>query len=243
VQFGVSYTWARSFDDGSSSTFGDTFINSVSSLPAWAPKRRKALSDFNVNTNIVVNWLYEFSKVRSGNLASYFINGWQWGGIFQYSTGVPFTPLISGDPLRLNGADNFAFPDRLTGPGCTGNPVNSQKKSYVKTQCFAFPPFDPVTGFTRLGNAGRNSIYGPNLANLDNSFTKNTRFPNICDQCNLQFRTEIFNLLNRSNYATPVKVGTQLFSATGAALGGQAGQLNATATSSRQIQFGVKIIF
>ncbi len=243
VQAGASYTWSRSFDDGSSSTFGDTFINSVSSLPIWAPQRRKALSDFNVNNNVVVNWLYELPKTHSQNFASYFANGWQWGGIFQYSTGVPFTPLISGDPLRLNGSDNFGFPDRLTGNGCGGNPVNLQKKSYVKTQCFAFPTFDPVTGFTRLGNAGRNSIYGPNLADLDTAFTKNTRFTKVCEACNLQFRAEIFNLLNRSNYATPVKVGTQLFSAGGAPLSGQAGQLNATATTSRQTQFALKIIF
>ena len=164
TQLGVSYTWAKSIDDGSSSTFGDTFANSVSSLPTWAPDRRRAISDFIVAHNIVVNGLYSFPEVAKESALAPLANGYQLGSIFQFSTGEPFTPLISGDPLNLKSADTFDFPDRLHGPGCSGNPVqhfNSLNRQFVNLSCFAFPAVNPLTGYTHLGSAGRNSIISP----------------------------------------------------------------------------------
>jgi hypothetical protein len=248
TQFQISYTWSKSIDDGSSSTFGDTFANSVSSLPLWASDRRRGISDFNLSQNLVLNSLVELPNIRKDNaLAHYLLNGWQWGGIFQASSGEPFTPLISGDSLNLHSADPFAFADRLTGPGCTGNPVKSVSpfnRQYVKVNCFAFPSFDPVTGLTHLGNAGRNSIIGPRLIDVDTSLVKNTPIPRISETFNFQFRAELFNVANHVNYATPPKSGTQLFNASGAALTSTGGVLvGPTAGSSRQAQFAVKVIF
>ena len=248
TQMQVSYTWAKSIDDGSSSTFGDTFANSVSSLPTWAPDRRRAISDFLVAHNLVANYLYEIPKARVPDLAGVFINGWQWGGIFQFSTGEPFTPLISGDPLNLKSADVFAFPDRIKGPGCNGNPVksfNATNRAYVNTTCFAFPAYDAVTGYTHLGNASRNSIIGPNLTEFDTSFIKNTHFNFLSEQMNLQFRAELFNVANHGNFGPPPKAGTQFFGANGAALSAAtAGVLvGPAATSSRQAQFALKLLF
>ncbi|NYF53514.1 TonB-dependent receptor [Tunturiibacter gelidoferens] len=248
TQFQISYTWSKSIDDGSSSTFGDTFANSVSSLPLWAPNRRRAISDFDIGQNLVLNYIVELPNVRKDiPVAHILLNGWQWGGIFQTSSGEPFTPLISGDSLNLHSADPFAFPDRLTGPGCTGNPVksvSSLNRHYVNLNCFAFPSFDPTSGLTHLGNAGRNSIIGPRLNDLDTSLVKNTYIPRISETFNLQFRAELFNVLNQVNYATPPKTGTQLFNASGAVLTSTGGVLvGPTAGSSRQTQFALKVIF
>ncbi len=154
-QGNISYTWGKSLDDGSSSTFGDTFANSISSLPLWAPTRRRGLSDFNIAQNFVGNLTYNLPTYNSAK--AWIISGWQIGGIVQVSTGLPFSPLVSGDPLGLNSADPFDFANRLNTPGCSGNPVNPQNRfHYIKTQCFAFP--NPGTV---LGNAARNSIIGP----------------------------------------------------------------------------------
>ena len=244
TQLQVSYTWAKSIDDGSSSTFGDTFANSVSSLPLWAPNRRRGISDFIVGENLVLNYLTELPNVpKSFGYAAPLLNGWQWAGIFQASDGEPFTPLISGDPLNLKSSDVFAFPDRLMTGGCGGNPVNAGRRQYVKTQCFAFPAFDPVTGLTHLGTAGRNSIIGPGLADWDTSFIKNSHFPHLPESFNLQFRAELFNVLNHVNYATPPKAATQLFNQAGAPLATGGVLVGPTATSSRQVQFAVKILF
>ena len=174
------------------------------------------------------------------------LNGWQWGGIFQDSAGEPFTPLISGDPLNLHSNDVFAFPDRISGAGCSGNPVKSVtpfNRQYVNVSCFAFPAFDPVTGLTHLGTAGRNSILGPGLTDFDTSLVKNTRIPKISESFNVQFRAELFNVLNQVNYATPPKAGTQLFNGSGAALATGGVLVGPTASSSRQAQFAVKLLF
>jgi hypothetical protein len=247
TQVQLSYTWSKSMDDGSSSTFGDTFANSVSSLPLWAPNRRRGISDFNVPRNLVLNYLIELPNVRKDvPVAPLLLNGWQWGGIFQTSVGEPFTPLISGDPLNLHSNDVFAFPDRLTGTGCSGNPVKRVtpfNRQYVNISCFAFPAFDPVTGLTHLGTAGRNSILGPGLTDFDTSLVKNTRIPKISESFNVQFRAELFNVLNQVNYATPPKAGTQLFNGSGAALATGGVLVGPTASSSRQAQFAVKLLF
>ena len=248
TQMQISYTWAKSIDDGSSSTFGDTFANSVSSLPTWAPDRRRAISDFIVAHNLVLNYLYEIPKIKESMMVSPLVNGWQWGGIFQFSTGEPFTPLVSGDPLNLKSADTFDFPDRLHGTGCQGNPTksfNATNRAFVNTSCFAFPAYDPTTGYTHLGNAGRNSIIAPSLAEFDTSLIKNTHFNLFTENLNLQFRAELFNVLNHGNYGPPPKAGTQFFGANGAALSAaSAGVLvGPAATSSRQAQFAVKVLF
>jgi hypothetical protein len=247
TQFQLSYTWSKSMDDGSSSTFGDTFANSVSSLPLWAPNRRRGISDFNVPQNLVLNYVVDLPGVpKDVQVASTLLNGWQWAGIFQRSVGEPFTPLISGDPLNLHSNDVFAFPDRINGTGCSGNPVQSVSRfnrQYVNMSCFAFPAFDPVTGLTHLGTAGRNSILGPSLTDFDTSLVKNTRIPKISEAFNLQFRAELFNLFNQVNYATPPKAGTQLFNGSGAALATGGVLVGPTASSSRQAQFALKVLF
>jgi len=247
TQFQVSYTWSKSMDDGSSSTFGDTFANSVSSLPLWAPIRRRGISDFNVPQNLVLNYIIELPTIRKDvPVASTLLNGWNWTGIFQQSAGEPFTPLISGDPLNLHSNDVFDFPDRIFGTGCSKNPVKGVSRfnrQYVNVNCFAFPAFDPVTGLTHLGTADRNSILGPGLTDFDTSLIKNTRIPKISEAFNLQFRAELFNIFNRVNYATPPKAGTQLFNGAGAALATGGVLVGPTATSSRQAQFAVKVLF
>ena len=251
-QFQASYTYAKSMDDGSSSTFGDTFANSVSSLPYFAKDVRYAVSDYNIGQNFVFNYLILLPDApKSFGPAGFLLDGWQYGGIFQASTGLPITPLISGDPLGLRSSDTFDFPNRI--PGC--NPINKQNRvHYINSACFAYPAetaaYNPF-----LGNSRRNSINGPGLQDFDMSLVKNNRFPRLGDTFNFQFRAELFNILNRVNYANPLKAATQLFSAapapsatnaTPAVVGSpiaSAGALTATATSARQTQFAIKIIF
>ena len=61
---------------------------------------------------------------------------------------------------------------------------------------FLQPP--PNSGF--FGNATRDNLTGPGLATWDFSAIKNTQ---LREELNLQFRAEIFNLLNRANFNTP----------------------------------------
>jgi hypothetical protein len=72
--------------------------------------------------------------------------------------------------------------------------------NYIKTECFSFPR--PAN---RLGNAGRNTLIGRGLLNVDFSVLKNNRVQRISEIFNVQFRAECFNVLNHPNFSPPVK--------------------------------------
>jgi hypothetical protein len=248
LQFRGAYTWGRSIDSGSSSIAGDQFSNSPSSLPLWFdPRTRRGLSDFNLSHNGVISLLWDTPEVRANSaFLRWVANGWQTGAIFQASSGAPFSVLIAGDPLGMNSTDPWDYPDRLKGSSC-GSPVNpGNPNNYVKTQCFSAPvqTFQTSNGpqqqIVRLGNAGRNELVGPGLSNLDFSVVKNSKIAAL-EGASVQFRAEAFNLLNKSNFAAPLDNNT-IFNQDGTPADG-AGAVDQTQTTSRQIQFGLKILF
>ena len=85
------------------------------------------------------------------------------------------------------------------------------------------------------GNVGRGVLSGPGLADLDLSLFKNLA---LTERVRLQIRSEFFNVLNHANFSSPNAIvfsGTQISSTTGL--------ITSTATTSRQIQFGMKLTF
>jgi hypothetical protein len=250
-----SFTWGKGIDTGSASVIGNPFTNSISS-PFWfCAICRRGLSDFNIGRTLVINYLWDVPIPKNwGAIPSHVLGGWEVGGIFTAEDGIPFTPLIGGDPLGLNSGDPFAYPNRLSGPGC-GSAVNSGNPSnYVKLNCFALPvapaslaarctPFPGVPGTCEnlLGNVGRNSVIGPGLVTFNFSLFKNNYIKTISESFNLQFRAEFFNILNRPNFAVPVDNST-FFDANGNTVGA-AGAVDKTSTTSRQIQLALKVIW
>ena len=256
LQLRTSYTWGKSIDTSSATIGGDQYSNSPSSLPVWFdPKTRRGVSDFNLGQNLVVSGTWELPGFPSlSGAGAWALKGWQIGGIFQVSSGAPFYVLMGGDPLGLGNTDPFAYPNRLIGAGCSSR-VNPGRQNYVKTQCFSAPtapsqafynqycnPIQPFpTCINLLGNAGRNTLTGPGLVNTDFSIFKNSRIPAISEAFNIQFRAEFFNIFNRANFAPPLDNNTILDQSGNPV--GSAGVLTATTTTSRQIQFGLKVIF
>jgi hypothetical protein len=97
--------------------------------------------------------------------------------------------------------------------------------------------------FNLRGNAGRNILIGPGLTEMDFSLFKNNYIPRISEKFNVQFRAEIFNILNHPNFAPPTTPdNTDIFDGTGAPTG-VAGLLSKTTTTAREVQFAVKVIF
>ncbi len=88
-----------------------------------------------------------------------------------------------------------------------------------------------------FGNAGRDSLTGPGLATLDLSATKKFE---ITERVNLQFRAEFFNILNHANFNTPNPI---VFSSATSGPLTSAGLITSTSTTSRQIQFGLKLLW
>jgi hypothetical protein len=101
----------------------------------------------------------------------------------------------------------------------------------------------PLACFNLRGNAGRNILTAPGLINLDFAVFKNNHIRKISETFNIQFRAEMFNILNRANFAPPVLPDqTDIFNSDGTA-NDSAGQLKSTVTDAREIQFGLKVIW
>jgi hypothetical protein len=232
---GISYTWAKSIDNNSASGSGGQFDNSIGGLPLQFINLWRGLSDFDVRHVLVANYVWEVPRPGSENgMINALLGGWQLGGIFKASSGTPFTPVIAGDVLGQKKNQPFDFPDRVNTPECR-HPVNpGNPDHYIKTECFVLP-----TPINRLGNSGRNIAIGPGIQSLDFSLVKNNRFT---ERLNLQLRAEVFNALNHANFRAPTGAAAQVFLGN-LTRNASAGRLIGTSTYSRQIQFGVKLIF
>jgi hypothetical protein len=88
------------------------------------------------------------------------------------------------------------------------------------------------------GNSGRNVLDGPGLATFDLGIFKNTK---VGENVTIQFRTEVFNLFNRANFAIPDNL--VVFTSENKDVSGNFGVITRTTTTSRQMQFGLKFIF
>jgi len=261
-----TFTWGKSIDTSSATVAGDAFGNSISSLNWFDMRLDRGLSDFNVGRTLVVNGTWDIPTAKSfTGPAKWIADGWELGLILTVNDGVPFTPTwgTGDDPALTQNNDDWAFPNRLGGPGCKtltnpGNPNN-----YIKTQCFAIPTAPDAAFFIAnncqggdltatppnlqcfnlRGNAGRNILIGPGITNLDFSIFKNNRIKRISENFNVQFRAEIFNILNHPNFAPPTTPdNSDIFFSDGTPTG-VAGLLSRTTIPERQIQFAIKFIF
>jgi hypothetical protein len=254
-----SYTWGKAIDTGSATVIGDPFQTSISSPYFFCKSCRRGLSDFNISQSFSGHVLLNVPSPKNlGVIGSQALGGWQLGSIITAQTGVPFTPIITGDVLGLGSADPWAFPSLM--PGC--NPIASNFKNnpngpvYYNTKCFTFPlqgaipnaqcnqVVDPTTKqnacLNLFGNVRRNSLVGPRLVDVDFSVYKNFPIRKISETFNVQFRAELFNVLNHANFAPPINNVAVLQPVSGIPT---AGLLDRTTTTSRQIQFGLKLSF
>jgi hypothetical protein len=272
-QFGASYTYSKSMDSSSATIAGDSFSNTLTSWFWFAPHISHSVSDYNVPHSVAINGIWQVPGPRTG-FAHAVLGGWEMGSILKLNNGIPTTPVIAGDPLRVqnSGSDTFSIPSLVS--GC--DPVNHNYKSgsispsgtliplgYINYSCFKVPkatpeiasqcvPFSGVptvdgtaTCSNLLGNAGRNSIIGPPLVNLDFSVYKNFAIKKISESFSVQFRAEFFNVLNHANFAPPLPIqsgaASALFNANGTPTNG--GYLTTLVTQPRDIQFALKVIW
>ena len=149
--------------------------------------------------------------------------------IVTLQSGFPFTPQLSYNPSNNGDTRNpvrpFLNPD-FTGPVILGKPSSGSIPMRLSRR-------QRPSDFTATW--GRDAYIGPGLATWDFSVMKNT---SISERLNLQFRAEIFNLLNRANFNTP-----NLIVFTPSGVSGTAGAINSTSTTARQVQFALKLLW
>jgi hypothetical protein len=169
LQAKASYTYGRSVDTSSGSTDGDQFLNGLSSLPFFDPNLRRGPSDFNVPHNLEVNFNWQIPSPKGvTGVLGWASSGWEFGGIFEASSGTPFTPIIvggltlptsvAGDPLGMNSTDTIDYPDLV--PGC--NPAHGGV-NYLNLNCFSLPKSTPaIAAQCQPFGLGVNGPIGPN---------------------------------------------------------------------------------
>ena len=155
--------------------------------------------------------------------------GWSTSAIVTLQSGLPFTPQLGYNPTGNGDSRNPVRPE--FNPAFTGSIIEGGPTQYFNPNAF----LAPATG--TFGNVGRDTLIGPGLRTIDFSVLKRTA---ITERVNLQFRAEFFNLLNNVNFSTPNPV---VFTSAGTAPASTAGVITATASTSRQIQFGLKLLF
>jgi hypothetical protein len=116
-------------------------------------------------------------------------------------------------------------------PAFTGSVIEGGPTQYFNPAAFV----EPATG--TYGNIGRDVLVGPGISELDASLLKTTA---VSEKARLQFRAEFFNVLNHTNFGTPNAV---VFTSASTSASPTAGVISSTSTTSRQIQFGLKLLW
>jgi len=239
VQAMFSYTWSRSIDDSSSNVSGGSFDNSVSNPPYFDLRLNRGPSDFNV-TNMISAYAITAlpGPPKRWGRAGAPLRGWNLQNILSIRSGLPFTATVGGDPLGSLTSTPFDRPNQVSRSGCT----HPQNIHYLNTSCFAFPgtyQYAPGLFGPILGNAGRNGIIGPGSFVWTVGVTKEVP---ISERVRMELDAEAFNVTNRPNFSNPIASDTQIFNASGNLLS-SAGEITSTSSTSRQLQFAIKLLF
>jgi Carboxypeptidase regulatory-like domain/TonB-dependent Receptor Plug Domain len=236
------YTWSKALDDGDS--LNATTAGNAPGLVSNPFNLRAdyGLATYDVRNVGVINAVYDLPFGRGQAFAkglqgwrNAIVGGWSVNSIFTAQSGFPFTPQLSYNPSNNGDTRNPVRP--FINPAFTGPVILGKPGQWFDPNAFLAPP--PSSGF--YGNLGRDTLIGPGLATWDFSAMKETA---LRERLRLQFRAEIFNLLNRANFNTPSLITftpPTVLNPTG--VSGTAGAITSTSTTARQVQFGLKMIW
>ncbi len=228
------YTWAHSIDMAPLSVLlantgssGDSFRN------ARNFQADRGNSSYDVRHRFVLSWMYDLPWGRGRTfggdwpgVVDQILGGWHIGGITQLQSGFHFTPVTSFDPAYAPAYVDPARAQLLGDPkdfsGCPGGRQS--------LNCFFNPAAFGHANPGEFGNAGRNILEGPGFVGVDFTIHKDFR---IGERRHLEFRTEVFNILNTPNFANPGnRVESRRFAA-----------IRRTIADPRDIQFALKFVF
>jgi hypothetical protein len=244
----ASYTFSKSIDD-TSAVFGgfiSGFSGAVSQTAAQDPfdtRPDKGPSNFDIRNALAFSLfqdLHADSVAFLRPLGKKLTGGWQLLGIGNVTSGLPFT-IYSGVQQTGFGSQNTDRPDQIGMPDLST--ARTVREDYfglgANNASFFHVPVDVPggTGPNRgaFGTLGRNTLRGPALRDFDIAVIKDTPILSGTkgELASLQFRAEFFNLFNIVNFGLPSNI----------VLGPGFGEISRTASSSRQIQFSMKLIY
>jgi hypothetical protein len=225
----VSYAFSRSIDDSSGTYGGDGGGLQTAATNPNCLSCDTGLSNFNHTHNVRVSGIYSVPFNAHG-VTGQLINGWQLTGVFTYLSGGPFSALSAVDRVFNGAGSPTGRPNAVAGCDLyTGYRTINQ---WFNPNCFTLQPSGTY------GNAGRDTIIGPNLWNLDDSLTKDWAISKISERFRVQFRAEAFNIFNHPSFGQPANNVFQ-----GTNLNASAGKITFTTSAPRQIQLALKVVF
>jgi hypothetical protein len=254
-QFLAAYTFSKSIDDAGDSlgaAFGGGFGIPILGQLAYNDQNnvssQRSVSDFDRTHRLVLNYTWNLPKLVSerNNAIGKLATGWALSGIMTLQSGLPFSILDSAAGTLFGPATLYTTGDLA--PGATlrdasqSGSVSSRVNKFFNTKTFVPAPFVPdgslmdgkypvSGGGTIFGNLGRNILRGPDQRDFDIAVIKTTP---LTDRVSLILRWEIFNMLNRPNFANPSNDVTTPSTF---------GTISALTVNPRIMQYGLKLQF
>ncbi|HTB98450.1 MAG TPA: TonB-dependent receptor [Terracidiphilus sp.] len=192
LNYEANYTWAHTIND---------FVNFLNNYSdPYDPRKDMGNADQDIRHNFTGSVTYNLPELRNSNLFERTVlGGWQTSSIVQTRSGAALNPQLTGG--------FFGLPTR---PNLTGAPVRKSGGSwptgiynvaaYAVEPNYNANPGDPST----FGTAPRNSLPGPAFFQWDFSGMKNFT---LWENAKLQFRADLFNILNHPNFGNPGDMG------------------------------------
>ena len=193
----ASYTWSHSIDDGS---FGGYGIGSSSYVPGLAASTNRGPSDFDLRNTFSAGLTYDIPGPKGNVIANAVLGGWSLDDAIHVWSAPPVNVYYSAFGFSL-GAFTQVRPDVVAGV-----PLYLYGRQYpgglaINPAAFTSPPTDANGNPTRQGDLGRNALQGFGAAQWD--FAVHRDFP-LHEAIKLQFRAEMFNVLNHPNFGPPI---------------------------------------
>ena len=233
----ASYTWSKSLDDKSAAAgIGASGGGFQGFLDNHNPELDYGLSDFDVKSRFVSNFVYQLPVGRGQRYASganrlvdAAIGGWQLGGIITLQKGFPFSVFAPDNKGLLD----IPFGASLNRANLVGGV--SPTKGFTRTPAEWFNPAAfSAPAIANIGNTPRNYLRAPGINDVDFSLAKS--FP-INEKTRFQLRVDALNAFNHPRWSDV----SQINSTFGAP---SFGSINAVAaSSSRIVQLGAKFQF
>jgi predicted heme/steroid binding protein len=234
LAFLTSYTWSKVIDDVSSFNITGSASKPVAGENDLAQDpfnlaAERGPSLFDARNRFVGSYEWALPFWSQGqNWYQWALGGWQLNGIATLMSGTPFSVFDSNDVAAQGSAPE------ITGfsaqrPNLIGNPNNGPRSVSTWLNASAFQRLDLVANAGQFGTEGRNVNVGPAYADWDFGALKNFK---VTETKQLQFRAELFDILNRTNFRLPDSdISSPTFNHILAA------------EAPRQVQFALKFMF
>jgi outer membrane receptor protein involved in Fe transport len=227
VQFGLAWTWSKTMD-WTDSDFG-AVNNAVPAnlFRAW----NYGLAGFDRTQVANINWMWDVPRWNSAFApAKVVVNGWHIYGITTFSSGGPL-PVSFNQVTATNITGSPSVSARIDVTGNIHQVAGLGSLQAFNPNAFALPAVGT------LGDPAKVLVRGPGINNWNTSLVKSIP---ISEHVNTQFRAELYNTFNHTQYSSINT--TALFNASGAQVNSQFGQYTA-AQNPRIIQLALRVQF